>query len=333
MPFRTIHINSRYLSWIRGPPANKISWYFPPTVFFASLPASRVLASFSSSSSLISAVKHHASNSPFLLFAWAPHFSLLCTICSENVDPPLLEKDPPRLAVALMPHAAVLQCSGKGHWGHEEPRFWARTPSFPALHRYRAKLQSWPLWHCAYREATLIMQHHTTLGSTSIYLPLGLDSFTKKRRFSLLVNQCNLFRGSHLCLLGYERTGSVWHPQRSRLISLSLFDKQPVLRPISPGILTHRLAIFNPELLGRASFVTSHGKGGNPSHVRGLKLTRNADGWYGSGNTGATQPFLSQATWIMMIAKILIPCQWPCRGSTSKYSHQELAAQNTHKET
>lgn len=93
----------------------------------------------------------------------------------------------------------------------------------------------------------------------------------------MLVNQFNLFRSSQLCLLGYERTGSVWHPKRSRLISLSLLDKQPVLRPISPGILTHPLA-FYPELLGRQSLVLSQWKTGKPNHVSGIKLTRNKDG-------------------------------------------------------
>lgn len=86
----------------------------------------------------------------------------------------------------------------------------------------------------------------------------------KKRKFSLLVNQFNLFRSGQLCLLGYERTGSVWHPQRSRLISLSLLDKQPVLRPISPGILTHPLA-FYPELLGRQSCYIPREKGKSQS--------------------------------------------------------------------
>lgn len=101
----------------------------------------------------------------------------------------------------------------------------------------------------------------------------------QKEEVFIVSKQCNLFRSSHLCLLGYERTGSVWHPQRSRLISPSFLDKQPVLRPISPGILTHSLAIFSPEPLGRQSFVTSQGKGGNPNHVSSFKLTRKGDGW------------------------------------------------------
>lgn len=140
---------------------------------------------------------------------------------------------------------------------------------------------------------------HTTLSIT-----LRTLTAYKKRKLPLLANRCNLFRSSHLCLLGYERTGSVWHPQRSRLISLSLLDKQPVLRLTLPGILTHPLAVFYPELLGRQSFVTSQVKGASLNHTDSLKPTRNREIVRGTNCMGATQ------TVVLSVVLSPFPCMF-----------------------
>lgn len=138
VPFRELHMTSRYVSWT----------YFLPATHYLLVCLSHPLhclttaskRSFSCAPSLISQLSNNVSISPFLLSE--PHTFPSLVLFVQKMLPLIAPKRSAQAGCGSVTHTALLQSSFMGHQWYEEPQHWARTPLYPILHKHRAKSHS-----------------------------------------------------------------------------------------------------------------------------------------------------------------------------------------------
>lgn len=143
LPFRRLHMSSSCVSWTHGPPAAHHLLAHPSHPQYHLTTASKRYFA-SPLTSQLSNIRFPISISPS---AWAPRLSLPCTICSENADPALLQKDPRGAGCGSVTYTAFLQSSFSGHRWYKKLQCWAKT-LYASTAQHRLKRQSWPPTMC-----------------------------------------------------------------------------------------------------------------------------------------------------------------------------------------